>query len=59
MFSRFRQNRGLMKKRDETRMGVLMQVGRKRVFGLRPCEAESTLQLFAASVKEIEGIFQF
>jgi hypothetical protein len=36
---------------------------RKRVFGLHPCEAEPTLQLFAASVMEIaqaiEGIFQF
>jgi hypothetical protein len=52
-----------MKKRDETRMAVQKQAGRKRVFGLHPCEAEPTLQLFAASVMEIaqaiEGIFQF
>jgi hypothetical protein len=56
-------NRGLMKSATKLEWQCKSQRARKRVFGLHPCEAEPTLQLFAASVMEIaqaiEGIFQF
>jgi hypothetical protein len=57
------QTAGLMRKRDPAQRAVLMQASRKLVFGVRPCETELTLQLFAASIikieRAIEVIFQF